>query len=81
MNSKQNANGDSVASNGLLVCDHDFEWVDESYDHEFGAEQCGHYECKECGEVDGDRNYEYEPMPDDVMQQTNAQNHRRKAGH
>jgi hypothetical protein len=51
----------------LLVCDHDFEWVDESYDHEFGVEQCGHYECTECGEVDSDRPYEYEPLPDDVM--------------
>ncbi len=29
-------------------CDHDWEWVDDSFDHEYGVEQCGHWECQNC---------------------------------
>lgn len=30
--------------------DHDIEWVDDSFDHEFGTEVCGHWECARCNE-------------------------------
>lgn len=34
----------------MPICkEHDYEWHDESYDHEFGTEQCGYWECLHCG--------------------------------
>lgn len=50
----------------LLVCDHDWGWIDESFDHEFGTEQAGHYECVNCGEI-RDGQYEPEYFDDDVI--------------
>ena len=35
-------------------CDHDYEWIDSSFDHEFGTESCGYWECSDCGYVDED---------------------------
>ena len=34
--------------------DHDLEWIDDSFDHEFGTEVCGHWECVKCDYVDPD---------------------------
>jgi len=34
--------------------DHDYEWQDDSFDHEFGTEICGHWECINCGDVNSD---------------------------
>lgn len=39
--------------------DHDFEWIDDSFDHEFGTEVCGHWECTDCGAVDEKREPPY----------------------
>ena len=33
-------------------CDHDYDWIDESYDHEYGTENCGYWECKICSYID-----------------------------
>lgn len=30
-------------------CDHDYELVDDSFDHEFGTEQIVYRRCKTCG--------------------------------
>jgi NADH dehydrogenase/NADH:ubiquinone oxidoreductase subunit G len=30
-------------------CDHEWEFVDDSFSHEFGTEVCGHWECLLCG--------------------------------
>ena len=38
-----------------IECEHDHEWVDESFDHEMGTESCGHWECIHCEHVDEDR--------------------------
>jgi len=32
--------------------DHDCEWVDDSFDHEFGTETCGYWECVNCEYID-----------------------------
>jgi len=53
---------------GWMNCDHDYEWIDDSFDHEFGTEVCGFWECLGCGHVDENRPYpEYEPFVDDVI--------------
>ncbi len=44
-----------------VECDHDFAWVDTSFDHEFGTEQQGYWECGICSEV----NNEIEPPTDE----------------
>lgn len=31
--------------------DHDWEYVDDSFSHEFGTEICGHYECARCNAI------------------------------
>ena len=31
-------------------CDHDWELVDDSFDHEYGTEQIGYYRCALCDE-------------------------------
>lgn len=31
--------------------DHDWEYVDDSFSHEFGTEICGHYECARCDAI------------------------------
>ncbi len=38
---------------GLEVedCDHEFEFVDESFDHEFGTEVVHYMQCQKCGFV------------------------------
>lgn len=36
---------------GLNEYDHDPEFVDDSFDHEFGTEVCGHWECANCGQL------------------------------
>jgi len=52
----------------MSACSHDYEWVDTSFDHEFGTESCGFWECSECGKVDEEREPpEYEPFADDVI--------------
>lgn len=32
-------------------CDHDWKFVDDSFDHEYGVEQIHYYECQLCGET------------------------------
>ena len=34
--------------------DHDWEYIDDSFDHEFGTEARGHWECLNCGGVDSE---------------------------
>jgi len=41
-------------------CEHDYEWKDDSFDHEFGCQSCGYWECVDCGFVDPNNN---EPPP------------------
>lgn len=36
-------------------CDHEFEWDDQSFSHEFGTEEGGLYVCRKCGKVADDR--------------------------
>ena len=31
------------------TCDHELTVIDDSFDHEFGTEECSHFECKKCG--------------------------------
>lgn len=65
---EQTANVEPVSSNGGLSCEHDWTWVDDSFDHEFGTEFCGHWECEECGAVDEEREPpEYELFGDEVI--------------
>lgn len=46
--------------------DHDYVYVDNSFDHEFGTEQSGHWECQNCGEVNGEMEPpEYDPWEND----------------
>ena len=35
----------------LEPCDHDWKLVDDSFDHEFGTEVCGHMQCTKCEET------------------------------
>lgn len=32
-------------------CDHDWQFRDDSFDHEFGCEQIHSWECSKCGET------------------------------
>lgn len=48
-------------------CDHDWEWVDDSFDHEYGTDQCGHYKCVHCDEVDSDSPAPEYHFDDDVI--------------
>jgi len=32
-------------------CENDLTWADDSFDHEFGTEKCGHWECDHCDEL------------------------------
>ena len=34
--------------------DHDWQYVDHSFSHEFGTEICGHYECTRCDAIKPD---------------------------
>lgn len=34
--------------------DHDWEFQDESFDHEYGTETCGYWECLNCNLIDAD---------------------------
>lgn len=36
--------------------EHEYEWADEYFDHEFGTEQRGHWECEFCGKRQGAKN-------------------------
>ena len=45
--------------------DHDHEWVDDSYDHEYGTESCGYWECVDCGNVDEGREAPEPPVFDE----------------
>jgi hypothetical protein len=33
------------------ACDHDWHFLDESFDHEFGCEQVHSFECRKCGAI------------------------------
>ena len=33
------------------MCDHEWEFIDESFDHEFGREPLHTWECQSCGET------------------------------
>lgn len=41
-------------------CDHEWEWFDESFDHEYGTEVCAYWECSLCGAEKND------DLPDDI---------------
>lgn len=45
-------------------CDHDWELIDESYDHEYGTETIIYYRCLLCN---AEKDYEYERFEDDVL--------------
>jgi len=45
-------------------CDHDWEYIDNSFDHEFGCEQVVFERCRLC---DVERDYEHESLHDDVI--------------
>ena len=32
-------------------CDHEWEFIDDSFDHEWGCEQAHSWECHKCGET------------------------------
>ena len=50
---------------GWKEYDHEWKYIDDSYDHEYGTEQCGHWECQVCGAIDEAREPpEYEPWDD-----------------
>lgn len=68
-NEKETAPGGRAASavERLVNCDHEWELIDESFDHEFGTEQRYHYECSKCGQVDDLRTLEPEYFDDDVI--------------
>ena len=38
-------------------CEHDYEWIDNSFDHDLGTQSQGYYECIHCGEA----GYDNEP--------------------
>lgn len=39
------------AQNTVEVCDHDWIWIDDSFDTGMGYDhKCGHGECSKCGE-------------------------------
>ena len=41
-------------------------WVDDSFDHEFGTEICGHWECKVCNHAcDGPYSFDDDEYDDD----------------
>jgi hypothetical protein len=40
----------------MEVCDHDWDFVDESFDHEYGTERVHFWRCKLC---DAEREMEY----------------------
>ena len=33
------------------TCDHEWEFIDESFSHEFGTEVLHSWECQKCGET------------------------------
>lgn len=35
---------------GFSEYEHNHEWIDDSFDHEYGTQQCGHWECDNCGD-------------------------------
>lgn len=39
-----------VDANDGEPCDHEWEHIDASFDHEFGTEQIHYNKCKKCGE-------------------------------
>lgn len=44
-------------------CDHEWKFIDDSFDHEFGTEQIYYDECQKCGETrkcQGKEWYDYE---------------------
>jgi len=45
----------AVIAHHQSYCEHDFEWIDGSFDHDLGTEVCGHWECVDCGFVDEDK--------------------------
>lgn len=45
-------------------CDHDWETVDHSFDHEYGCEQIVVDTCSKCGE---ERNHDTQRLDDDVI--------------
>lgn len=44
---------DTEPANVTIIepCDHDWQFVDESFSHEFGTEVLGSWECLKCGEI------------------------------
>ncbi len=44
-------------------CDHDWELIDDSFDHEYGCEQILYYSCTKCY---GEREYEEQYFDDDI---------------
>lgn len=46
------------------VCDHEWEHVDDSFDHEFGTEQVHSYVCEKCGAT---KPYEPETFGDEAI--------------
>lgn len=48
----------------LISCDHEWEVIDESFDHELGCEQIVFERCKLCDE---EREYQLPTFEDDVI--------------
>lgn len=47
-----------------MTCDHEWETIDDSFDHEYGCEQIVFQRCWLC---DTEREYEPEHFDDDVI--------------
>ena len=43
------------------ACDHEWEFIDDSFDHEWGCEQAHSWECQKCGETVYTCPFSYEP--------------------
>lgn len=48
------------------VCDHNWEYVDDSFSHEFGLERVEYYQCSKC-ETTKDYHYESGDIDDDRL--------------
>ena len=48
----------------VVECDHDWQVVDESFDHEYGREKVVFVRCQKC---DLERDYEPQYFDDDVL--------------
>ena len=42
------------------TCDHEWEFIDYSFDHEWGCEQAYSWECQKCGETVYDCPFTYD---------------------